>query len=217
MVSAADEVQSSILPIARLSEITAMRHGCGSILSSSLRMHRQVPLALGSGASDVDHKVRCIIQKVFLESTSIASAKALLVRLRACCVDMGTELSISDLGGKCLEASDYLPAWLRRALLVAQDQPEDGALLGSPDLANCVFPLTMLSAGTVHICNNLAKDLDQSLPGWKQFMEGFSCVAFLLHHAWLRNRIVGRLLVGTPHESLKSVVDKAGCYRFESW
>ena len=70
-----------------------------------------------------------------LESTSLSAAKSLLARVRGLCVDMGTELSLADLGGQGLEASDYIPAWMARAAPFAGQQHDD-ELLGSPDLAN---------------------------------------------------------------------------------
>ena len=213
MVSTVDEIQvpQADLSIARLAELIDLRHSCGETMASTMHMHRQVPMGLGSGSSDVHQKVRCLVQKLLVESTSMSAARALLSRVRGFCVDMGTELSACDLAGHGVDAPDYLPEWMRASAPFEAEVDEQfgGHSSGSADLANHVFPLALLSAGTLHICNNLAKDMDKCLPGWANFMEGFTCMAYLLHHEWLRVRIVGRCLLGSPHENLKYLFDEA--------
>ena len=207
MASTLDEIQQADLGSERLVELVAMRHSCGETLSECFRMHRHVPMGLGSGASSVEHKVRCMLQKIFMESPSMPAVRAVLSRMRCFCVDMATELSMADMCG--LDVPDLLPAWMRLAAPFDDDDQVVVQIDGGTGLSQYTFPLTFLSAGTVHICNNLSKDIDKYLTHWDEFTPGFKCLAFLIHHGWLRNRIIGRLLLGTPWEHLKWKLDKA--------
>ena len=46
----------------KLDEVTMRRHECGILLKSEIRVHRQIPMALGAGRSDVDYKCKCMVQ-----------------------------------------------------------------------------------------------------------------------------------------------------------
>ena len=215
LASTAGEIQQDDIDAGRLRNLAQLRHSSGAILKSCLRMHRQVPIGLGSGSGGIEHKVRAILQKFWVEALSAPALRSLCSRLRGVCVDMGTELSIADMCGQ--GPRELLPDWMQQAAPFDDDEMDHSwELPGGQCLRQHVFPLTMLSAGSVHICNNLSKDMDSALPGWTAWMQGFSCMAYLIHHPWLRTRIVGRLLLGTPREGLRSMFDH-GCPLHATW
>eukprot|EP00959_Pyramimonas_sp_CCMP1952_P053766 1124685-Pyramimonas_sp.AAC.1 len=57
-------------------------------------------------------------------------------------------------------------------------------------------PWALLSAGAVHITNNMAKDVNNNMRGWDSWFDGFGCVCYLLRKGDLRQRLVGRLVLG---------------------
>ena len=213
LLSTVGEIQQADVCAARRADLAQLRHESGEVLTSCMQIHRQIPMGLGSGSADVQHKVRCMVQKLFVESPSLPATKRLLCRLRGCCVDMGTELSMPDLS--CLSITELIPPWMSEAAPF-QEGEDDNMADGSGMISGFAFPLCMLSAGSVHICNNMAKDIDTQLPGFAQWKEGFVCLVHLIHHGWLRNRIVGRLMLHTSREPLKYLLDH-GCPMHAVW
>ena len=51
-------------------EIARGRHQSGLFLQRAMRQHRQIPIALGSGSSSLDDKVKAICRKFFAEAQS---------------------------------------------------------------------------------------------------------------------------------------------------
>ena len=128
-------------PLEDLTECARIRAEAGRVLALSMTVHSQVPMALGSGASGVEHILRCVIQKVFVEASSQSSCCEILNRLRGCCVDMGTEFQLTDAQ---LEVADLMPAWMKQAV-----EHEDGGV--EPNLvegmSDFLMPQSLSSAG----------------------------------------------------------------------
>ncbi len=152
------------------------RSDAGRIIASNMVVHSQIPVALGSGAAGVEHTLRCIVHKCFVETSSTSGCRRFFSRVRACCVDMGVEFHLSDANG--IDATDLMPVWMRAAVEDEEVDPED--LLG-PEVQKFLMPLSILSAGVVHIVNNIQKDVDGNLPGWKTWLPGYKAIAYLLH------------------------------------
>ena len=73
VVQAADYLADSVARFAcacetddkdELAEIANKRHACGKFLKRAVKLHRQVPIALGSGFSSLDQKVKALLPKV---------------------------------------------------------------------------------------------------------------------------------------------------------
>ena len=156
------------------------RSDAGRTISSNMVVHSQIPVALGSGASGVEHTLRCMVHKCFVETSSASACRRFFRRTRGCCVDVGVEFSLSDANG--VDAMDLMPAWTRAAVEDEEDDPED--MLG-PNGEQFLMPLSILSAGLVHIVNNIQKDVDSNLPGWSAWLPGYKAIAYLLHKVLL--------------------------------
>ena len=65
------------------------------------------------------------------------------------------------------------------------------------ELADYMMPSAVVSAGVVHICNNLAEDMDESLSWYSEWLPGFKALAHLLHHDHLRQRLVAFCVMGS--------------------
>ena len=105
--------------------IAAQRHESGQLLATAMKLHRQIPMALGSGASSLDHKARCICRKMFVESQSIPGLKQQLARVRSMCTGMGTEQAIPEVEGASREGllarTFHLRKQTQQMLLLRQD------------------------------------------------------------------------------------------------
>jgi hypothetical protein len=90
------------------------RAEAGLVLVKGMTVHSQVPMAMGSGASSVEHTLRCLVQKTFVEASSLRTCGQMFRRIRGCCVDMGVEFQLADAHG--LETLDLMPPWMRAAV-----------------------------------------------------------------------------------------------------
>ena len=186
-------------------EIAEKRHQCGLCLTSSMIVHRQIPMALGSGCTSLEHKVRCVCRKLFAESQSLAGLKNLLGRVRSVCTDMGTEFAIPDFEGASLES--VLPEFLLEPELQSEDMLSAGeAAAASHD--GFIFPQTLLVPGILHIVHNMTKEIDVSLSFWKEWLPGFKSIAKLLHEDHLRRRLIARCIRDTRFAQLESLFEK---------
>ena len=164
-------------------EWTKLRNECGATLRDCMQLHSQIPMGLGSGSSSLLMKLKCLAQKTFIECQSLVSMSSTFSRIKAFCVDMGTEVGMADVHG--LEAADLLPRWMRSGASLFPDEV-------APSGSQFVFPAALLSPGTCHIFNNLCADVDQALTQWRWWMDGFKCISYLLaKDTWATNVILG--------------------------
>lgn len=177
----------------RMSGIAIRRHDDRLTLEALIHKHRQIPIALGSGHTGVEHKTRALCRKLFAEGQTFNNTQRLLESIRGLCTDLGVEASIPDVSGIAL--SDILPPWMRDELL--PDGQRGSGL--EDDRAQFLLPNVVLSPGILHICDNMMLDTDVALSGWSGWLPGFKAVAHLLHHAHLRQRFIGCCLHGTRH------------------
>ena len=147
----------------RADEIARERDAAGLYVLGHIHFHRQLPMAVGSGFTSVEHKLKCLIQKTIPEARSSHSSCNMFRRFRAACVDMGTELAIPDVAG--LRVSDLAPAWMQPDLALQADAPQRSSpwVAGLPcEPTDFLMPFCMLSAGTCHIMNNMASRVHTS-------------------------------------------------------
>lgn len=175
--------------------IARERHRCGDLLRSSVVWHRQIPTGLGSGCSTVDHKCKCIVHKFLVETQSVEHLTDVMSRVRAVCVDMGTEMGVADIA---CQSREYLPPWMAEPGLEADCDivPLQQTTTTSAD--SFMMPQALLSPGMAHIFNNLVLDVDTALPWYPKWLEGFRCLVHLLHTDHLRQRFVAKCVLGTP-------------------
>lgn len=191
--------------------VAAERDECCVFLKSNLHFHRQVPMALGSGCTSIDHKWRALSQKVVVEAKS---SPAVFARVSAACVDMGTEFAVPDAGG--LTVRDVLPDWMCGSTHLQEDA---GNLQGDGDDGSLGFimPYCLLAAGLCHILHNLVHDVDEVLSWWSSWIPAAKALAHLLHYDHLRKRMVQTMLRGTAYyDALVHLFDN-GCPLHTTW
>lgn len=160
-------------------------------LQQILKRHRQIPMAMGSGRTDLDVKCKLVAMKFYFEAHTIEATSRIMERVKALCTDMGTEQGLADVRG--LQAKDFLPEWMQ-----AQEQnlEEDAGLADSPPgidqalRSDHFLPTAIVSAGICHVCDNMCKEVDAQLSWWETWLPGFKAVAFLLSKDHLRRRMV---------------------------
>ena len=162
----------------RLVVLAQQREASGLDLVSAIKFHRQIPIALASGRTSVEHKLKALIQKTFPESQTAERVCHVMKRCRACCVDLG-EKSVPNISG--LRLQDVAPAHLKPELFL-----HDASAAGSTDGSEFIFPQGLLIAGTCHVFNNMAEAVDSALSGWAWWLVGFRALAHLLHSDHLR-------------------------------
>ena len=161
--------------------LTQQRDVSSSILSKSVIFHRQIPIALGSGKSGVEYKLKALVQKVFPESQSAGGVSKLFRRIKGVCVDLG-EKTLPDVSG--LRVEDVAPTHLRPDFYL-----HDSTALDGVDTSPFVLPDAMLIAGSCHVLNNAVSAVDSSLEGWSWWLPGCKALGHMLHHDHLRRNV----------------------------
>ena len=136
-------------------DIIANRQECTLALTEGLTVHRMLPMALGSGASNLDHKSRVLARAFFAETQSLPLLQQTLSRVVSVTTDMGTELALADMAGPRLQ--EVLPSWLNEGGLEA-DVDGNGAPpniaeldLGQEYFAEYFLPRAIAVPGLNHI------------------------------------------------------------------
>ena len=194
-------------------DLVQQRHEMGLVLSDCIVMHRQLPMALGSGRSDLMHKLKAILHKFFCETQSPIALQRVLSCVRSMCTDMGTEQGLPDVQG--IELSDVLTSSFLEPELQAEEAPEL-ALSEDDCLKGHVFPQALLCPGILHVCDNMIKEIDSSLSWWPQWLPGSKSISHLLHSDDLRKRLVGLCVVGTDFEWMREAFSQ-GCPKPIDW
>ena len=188
-----------------MASIAHKRHSQGCYLARSVVTHRQIPMALGAGSTSLEVKARCMLRKMFVESQSIDSLKSRMTCVRSFTTDMGTEMALPDMSG--VRAEDVLPEFM----LEPELRSEEGLLQDTNEAAgddSFLFANALLSPGLLHICHNMVKEINSSLPMWPDWLVSFKAVAKLLHDEALRKRLLAVCIQGTPFAWLEEVFKK---------
>ena len=75
-------------------------------------------MSLGSGKTSLEHEMRAIVHKFYVEAPSQHARTRLLEQVRGVCMDMGTELGSADYAG--LQSSDLIPSWAKEVSSMSQ-------------------------------------------------------------------------------------------------
>ncbi|CAK9101085.1 unnamed protein product, partial [Durusdinium trenchii] len=189
-------IQQSVEDVNLLAEIAVNRADAIKFLRQKLHRHRQMPMGLGSGASKLENKCQALAMKLAHETHSFQALRRVAKQIVSVTVDMGVESGVADAQGG--DVVSYLPPWM-----AAQDCLQEDAGLDAVEVSSDrLFPRSLLAAGLDHISNNLLSDMDQHLQCWDGWLPGFKALAHLLSHKHLLSRLVGRCILGTPHQAL---------------
>ena len=144
-------------------------------LNDLLRVHRQVPMAQGSGATNLPQKCRRVAMTCYFEGHSMPATSAVLRRLRATCGDMGIEMSTTAMQGATVD--EMLPSWMQEGE-IEQDVAENDAIPIHGKKRDFSLPLAFVSAGCLHIINNMFADVDKELAVYSAWLPGFIALAY---------------------------------------
>ena len=187
------------------------RHEAGVALQDTMIKHSQIPIGLGSGpqASSLEQKLICICKKFFAETHSKNLAQRVMHRVLGICTDMGTEMGFAQLE-EGFAWKQVLPEYMQDSGLQTE---EDVLAQCFADQAgtesNFLFGNALPRPGMLHICHNMCLDLQSGLPGYGQWLVGFKAIAAFLHSKHLRNQYIGKLLLNTPWEYFRSLLEVA--------
>eukprot|EP00959_Pyramimonas_sp_CCMP1952_P123782 2587916-Pyramimonas_sp.AAC.1 len=193
-----------------------------------LLRHVCVPQFLGSGASSLTYKAKCVVFLMYLMSRE----PRLLSLLGACrnvvsfTSDMGTELGLADF--ECT-MKDILPPWV-----LGQAESGDGQLsadLGfdlatiadsaggvDPAVASAkIFGLAMPIAGMMHIIHNLSWFVDCRLSHFPEWLKGMTSLVTLLHYEHNRRRYVISCVRGSDFSGRANSINRVGVPLFTEW
>lgn len=182
-------------------EVASDRDSAGHFLQANIHRHHQMPMALGSGATTLEHKCQALATKFAHEAASFQHLREVCSQVIGVTVDMGTESGVpTALGG---DAVAYLPSWMRKLDCMQADCGLDAL----PVVSDAIFPSSLISPGLDHIANNLQDAMDKELPGWPEWLPGFKALVHLLSHRHLLQRLVARCIRGTAHEPLCKIFE----------
>ena len=189
----------------RIEEIIQERHAAGCFLKENIILHRQIPMALGTGtgAANLDQKLLCMCKKFIAETHRPSLTRAIMHCIRAFCTDLGTESAFAE-QVEGFNFGDVLPQWMQDEGL----QPDDGDFPGAND-DNYIFANALPSPGLLHIAHNMCADVHKALSGYPRWLPQFKAVAQLLHHKHLRKRFIATCLLNTPWAWMASQLETA--------
>ena len=194
-------------------EILQTRRDCATFLKNNVQRHHQMPMALGSGHTDVEQKAKAMVLKFHRESRDVAALQRISNRVCSSTVDMGTESGIADLGGGTVKPN--LPAFRNPALADEQLQPDVDGLQMFMDVKdqdiseNHLFPRALVCPGLDHVSNNMQADLDKHLPNWTEWLPGFTALSMLLSKRHLLKRLVATCIENTAYSLFKQMFETA--------
>ena len=181
-----------------LRQIVQQRDESGQFLKNKIQQHRLIPMAIGSGASSLDHKTRAIARALFSETQSVPDLTAFLSGVISVTPDMGVELAVGDVSG--LPVRNILPSWLQELIQRDCEGLSELGQSSSMSMPNDFFmPRAVVVPGLNHIINNMCSDANKSMRHWDDWLVMFRPVDASLHHRHLRNRFIASCLQGSPH------------------
>ena len=199
----------------RVEEITQERHAAGIFLRTHIIMHRQIPMALGSGAgaANLDQKLVCMCKKFLAETHRQTLTREIMHCVVSFCTDLGTESGFAE-QAEGFGLADVLPQWMGDADL----EPDEGAVLEPEQEADnaFLFANALSSPGLLHICFNMCDDVHKNLTHYAEWLPKFKALAELLHHQHLRKRFLAKCVLNTPFAWMASQL-QAGIPKPAMW
>ena len=185
----------------QLEDIVQERHAAGLLLQEKVVIHRQIPMALGSGleGATLEQKLLCMCKKFLAETHRQQLAKEIMGSVRAICTDLGTESGFAE-HQEATKFAELLPRWMAdpgleldgdELLLQHVDNVDEAA-------QDSVFHNALPSPGLMHIIFNMCNDLHKKLSKYEEWLPGFKAIATLLHHGHLRKRYLKTCISNGP-------------------
>ena len=172
-------------------------------IKAHLTLHKLPPMALGSGRSSLDFKLRALLRSLFLETQSLQLLSQVCAMVRGFCTDLGVEAGIAEASG--VDLKDVLPPYMTDDL---EPDGGEGRQLPSMDPDGSVFPNAVWVPGLCHVAHNLTKSVDGALPGFAPWFVKFKALNSLLHHPALRKRLAGACYQGGRCEWMLQFLEK---------
>ena len=144
--STEEEIDDALLTLARDTRL----------LKERVQKHTQVPVALGSKASKVEHKARAFLHSLFLETPPPhhRTLDEVCASIFTVTTDMGTEVGVPDF--KLGSWKDLLPSWTHG---VGSGLDDGGDICSDTEIkaaehkppATYLFPNAILIPGALHV------------------------------------------------------------------
>ena len=150
----------------RLNEIEACtrvaeeRQTAGALLLEAMRRREQIPIALDSNRSSLDHRARALFRKLHAESGGdIEATRQSLSRVRGFCSDFG-DIGMASVSG--FNFRDGVPKWMQVDIELDDEASAHEGDLG-PVTSQHFLPHCVESPGMCHIIDNLTNDVHMPL------------------------------------------------------
>lgn len=169
----------------RLIDIVMRRSQLQERTSAAIRMHKQIPIALGHMNAGLAAKTRSLIQAFHMESAHREALQHTLGNVVAITTDMGVEMGVADAAGGGFD--NYIPSWMRSRL---DDEIGIDFVVPHAHSDRHPFPNSMLSGGVLHIIDVSEKHLDKSLAHWDKWFPGLLAITRLLGTKHHRERFI---------------------------
>ena len=196
-----------------LKQLGALR--CGLLLDKIVQKHHMIPIALGSGSAGTLQKCRALVRKVLAESHGFDQCCAVLNAVHSITTDFGPEAGVTDMRVPPVMAVE---SWLHNGNqhepcdLDVEESTAESPASGGPKR---ITPNAIFVPGMLHICDNIDAELPNVLTGYTQWLRGFKVLVALLHHAHLRQRLLGTCVAGRC-EHFRPILSK-GLPALTSW
>lgn len=180
-----------------LQRISKERVACTKRLSQLLRIHKQIPVAIGHRAAGLESKTHALLHALSMETPPTLPLQHAADQIMSITADLGVEVGISEASGGGVGM--YLPAWRASTL---QPDPEE------PSADETQQPLrhALLMPGALHVIDNMEHSMDKHLQNWDWFIEGLSALTNLLGNKHTRERFLAMCIRSVPefkhHEPL---------------
>ena len=199
------DMQAGPQRTAMMVDIARDRDLAGRFLRESIRVHRQIPIALGSGCTSLESKMGGLLHAMMMETQSTHLLKQVAGSIVCVTPDMGVESLLAGAEGGGVEA--YMPTWANPRLELDCDELDDACRVepAPEDRARQAdtHPLrkALLAAGMLHIDDNMTKEMAAALPGWDQWSKGLTHLTLLLGVTHNRERFVELCVKQVPEHA----------------
>eukprot|EP00959_Pyramimonas_sp_CCMP1952_P440543 9223486-Pyramimonas_sp.AAC.2 len=185
-----------------LQSIAQARQHAGRRLVNCMQIHKQIPIALGSKASGLEHKTHAILHALMMETVGMDHLQREADTIASFTTDMGVEFGIADAEGGSIDV--YFPSWVRQRL---QPDSMDESNFGSsvptvwrpiPEMRNFPMPNAFVVPGMLHILDNLEHSMDNTLCNFKDWLPGLQAITTLLGEKHHRELFVEKCIRSRP-------------------
>ena len=205
LLEAAAKISSEVMesPTKIMQQTALERLRARRFLLEHVQLHRLIPTGVGKGRAKIEDKCKALARKLVAETQDLTVLRRLLSQVSGFCTDAGVEMSVADVGGVTLHdiLADVFPEGMQSED-VFMDLPA-----ADEDSQNYLFPVAVVSPGTLHIYNNMMGDIHKRLEKWDGWLSGLKAVVRIFSNNHVRQRFIGTCILGTDHAWLKHQAD----------